>query len=70
MLVPSYFALAIILPARISFPSLQPQCGLEKLTANTTKSVSPIQAVHTDSVEDGEKLIQSALDAFGKIGEF
>lgn len=25
--------------------------------------------VHTDSVEDGEKLIQSALDAFGKIGE-
>lgn len=24
----------------------------------------------TDSVEDGEKLIQTALDAFGQIGEF
>lgn len=24
---------------------------------------------HTDSVEDGEKLIQTALDAFGRIGE-
>lgn len=24
--------------------------------------------VNTDSVEDGEKLIQSALDAFGRIG--
>lgn len=25
---------------------------------------------HTDSVEDGEKLIQTALDAFGRIGEY
>lgn len=37
---------------------------------HNNKKVSPIQTVHTDSVEDGEKLIQSALDAFGKIGEF
>lgn len=65
-----YFALAIILPTHILFLSLQPQWRLEKVTANTTKNVSPIQTVHTDSVEDGEKLIQSALDAFGKIGEF
>lgn len=26
--------------------------------------------MYTDSVEDGEKLIQSALDEFGRIGEY
>lgn len=25
--------------------------------------------MHTESVEDGEKLIQTALDEFGRIGE-
>lgn len=62
------FPLAIVLPTHFVFISLLQQSRLEK--ANATKNVSTIQTMHTDSVEDGEKLIQSALDAFGKIGEF
>lgn len=42
---------------------------ISDLLLNQIQKNNSVCLVHTDSVEDGEKLIQSALDAFGKIGE-